>query len=64
MKNLVLNQTNVFNFVKNFQFRPDRWVNTGNTFTTRIISFIRESISNKVEFMSLKQLSIERDKTA
>ncbi|MFX1340068.1 MAG: polysaccharide deacetylase family protein, partial [Promethearchaeota archaeon] len=62
MKNLVLNQTNVFSFLKNVQFRPDRWVNTGNKFTARIINFIREAISNKAKFSNLKQLLIEREK--
>jgi len=61
MKSIVFNQTHGINFVKNFQFRPDRWVNTGNLFISRIISFISESISRKAEFVSLKQLLIEKD---
>jgi len=62
MKDIIFNQSHGFNLFKNIQFRPDRWVNTGTSFITRLISFIKESNSKKAEFMSLKQLSIEWDK--
>lgn len=55
MKDLMINQMNIFNKFKNV-FRPDRWGNTGNSFNTRFISFIKESISNKAEFIILKQM--------
>jgi len=55
MKDLMYNQMNIFNKFKNM-FRPDRWGNTGNSFITRINSFIKESISNKAEFIILKQM--------
>jgi hypothetical protein len=60
MKNLAFTQINLFNFFKNFQLRPDRWFNTGNCFTSRFISFIKESISKKAEFITLKQLCREK----
>ncbi len=60
MKNLAFTQSNLFNFVKYFQFRPDRWINTGNCFTARFISFIKESISKKAKFMTLNQLYCEK----
>ncbi len=62
MKDLIFNQKKKFDIFKNIMFRPDRWVNTGNSFLTRFSSFIKESISQKAKFITLKQLIIERDK--
>jgi peptidoglycan/xylan/chitin deacetylase (PgdA/CDA1 family) len=59
MKDLIFNQTNPYNKYKNLLFRPDRWINTGNRFLTRLRNFIKEALSNKVEFITLKELISE-----
>ncbi|MFX1355514.1 MAG: polysaccharide deacetylase family protein [Promethearchaeota archaeon] len=56
MKNLLSNQMDLLNVTKNFFFRPDRWINTGEAFLSRFSNFIRESLSKKAEFVMLKQL--------
>ena len=56
MNKIIVNQSNLLNIFKNFIFRPDRRVNTGNSFIERISSFINESISKNAEFVILKQL--------
>ena len=62
MKDLMVNQKKVFDIFKNIMLRPDRWFNTGNSFLTRFNNFIKESISKKAEFITLKQLIVEKDK--
>ena len=56
MNEIIFNQSNLLNIFKNIIFRPDRRVNTGNSFIERISSFINESISKNAEFVILKQL--------
>ena len=56
MNKIIFNQSNLLNIFKNMIFRPDRRVNTGNSFTERISNFINESKSKNVEFIVLKQL--------
>ena len=56
MKDLIFNQANVFNVLKNVFFRPDRLGHTGNKFNTGLSNFIKESISRKAEFLRLNQL--------
>lgn len=56
MKALIFNQSNQFTKYKNIIFRPDRWVNTGDTFIQRLRKFIKVGLSKKVEFGSLKDL--------
>ncbi len=59
MKNLIFNIKNVSGIFKNVFFRPDRLGHTGNKFNTGLSNFIKESISRKAEFVSLKQLISE-----
>ena len=59
MKALIFNQGNIFTIFKNVFFRPDRLAHTGNKFNTGLSNFIKESISRKAEFISLKQLISE-----
>ena len=59
IRSLILNQNNKCNLFKNYFFRLDRWVNTGDSFITRIRKFIREALSRKAEFVTLKQLAID-----
>jgi len=62
MKALVFNQINLFNKCKNYLIRPDRWVNTGDTFINRLRSFIKEALSKNVEFVTLKDLIVDKEK--
>jgi len=57
IKSLILNQKSKLNLVKNYLFRLDRWINTGDLFITRIRKFIKEALSKKAEFVTLKQLT-------
>jgi peptidoglycan/xylan/chitin deacetylase (PgdA/CDA1 family) len=58
MKALIFNQTNLINKYKNLLVRPDRWVNTGDKFIQRLSVFIKEALSKKAEFVSLKDLMV------
>lgn len=62
MKALFLNQLNLFKKFKNLIIRPDRWVNTGDKFIQRLRWFIKEALSNKAEFISLKDLIAFKEK--
>ena len=63
MKALIFNQTNQFSKYKNFFIRPDRWVNTGDIFINRLRNFIKEALSKKVGFVTLRDLMISQEKT-
>jgi len=63
MKALFFNQTNLFNKYKNLLIRPDRWVNTGDLFIKRLRNFIKEALSKKVEFVTLRDLMIYKERT-
>jgi len=63
MKALFLNQLNIFKKSKNLLIRPDRWVNTGDEFLQRLRWFIKKALSNKAEFVSLKDLFVFKEKT-
>jgi len=56
MRTLIFNQLSLFNKYKNLFIRPDRWVNTGVKFLNRLRKFIKEALSEKVEFVLLKDL--------
>jgi hypothetical protein len=57
IKTLMFNQKKKLNPIINYFFRLDRWINTGNSFITRIRKFIKEALIKKVEFLTLKQLA-------
>ncbi|MFX0046695.1 MAG: polysaccharide deacetylase family protein [Candidatus Hermodarchaeota archaeon] len=63
MKTLFLDQLNVFKRCKNLIIRPDRWVNTGDKFLNRLSNFIKEALSKKAEFFTLKELITYKEKT-
>ena len=63
IKKLMSKQLNKLSFLKNILFRPDRWINTGNSFISKINRFIQETINLKAEFVTLKQLIIEGNKS-
>ncbi|MFX0104606.1 MAG: polysaccharide deacetylase family protein [Candidatus Hodarchaeota archaeon] len=56
MKDLILNQISIFDIFKRIMFRPDRVVNTGDSFIIKMNSLIKEYILKKAEFIVLKQL--------
>ena len=56
MSKIIFNQSNLRNIFKNMIFRPDRRVNTGNSFIKKLSNFINESKSKNIEFVVLKQL--------
>lgn len=56
MRSLLFNQTGISEILKTAFFRPDRWINTGDLFLSRFKNFIKEFLSNKAEFIMLKQL--------
>ncbi|MFX0007304.1 MAG: polysaccharide deacetylase family protein [Promethearchaeota archaeon] len=57
VKTLMFNQKKNFSLFINFFFRLDRWINTGNSFLTRLRKFIKDSLNKKAEFITLKQLT-------
>jgi len=63
MKTLIFNHPNLFIKYKNLLIRPDRWVNTGDLFINRLRNFIKEALSKKIEFVTLKDLFIDKEKT-
>ena len=63
IKRLILNQSNKFNLFKDYFFRIDRWVNTGDLFIKRLRNFIKEALSKKVEFVTLRDLMIYKERT-
>jgi len=63
MKALFFNQTNLFNKYKNLLIRPDRWANTGDIFINRLRNFIKEALFKKVEFVTLRDLMIYKERT-
>jgi peptidoglycan/xylan/chitin deacetylase (PgdA/CDA1 family) len=56
MKRLILKKSNINIALKNILFRPDRWWNTGISFTNKLSLFINDFISNQIEFITLKKL--------
>ena len=59
IRSLILIQNNKYNLFKNYFFRLDRWVNTGDVFIARIRKFIKEALSRKAVFVTLKQMAID-----
>jgi len=57
IKAIMFNQKKKINLFINYFFRLDRWINTGNSFLTRIRKFIKEALNKKAEFLTLKQLA-------
>ncbi|MFX0039653.1 MAG: polysaccharide deacetylase family protein [Promethearchaeota archaeon] len=55
-KELIFMQKSKLNLFKNLFFRPDRWINTGDSFITRINKFIKEALFKNAKFVTLKQL--------
>jgi len=49
------------NLFKNSSYRIDRWINTGESFITRINKLIKEALFKKAEFITLKQLMTKID---
>ena len=62
MKALIFNQTNLLRKYKNLLIRLDRWVNTGDIFINRLRSFIKEALSKKAEFVTIRDLVISKEK--
>ena len=56
MKKVLLNQKGALNIFKNVVFRPDRWLNTGNSFIKRFNNFLRDAVLKEVDFITLNQL--------
>jgi len=63
MRTLIFNQTSLFNKFNNPFIRPDRWINTGDKFLNRLRKFIKEALSEKVEFVLLKDLVDYKEKS-
>ncbi|MFX1325447.1 MAG: polysaccharide deacetylase family protein, partial [Promethearchaeota archaeon] len=55
MRKIVLNRIRGFARLKHIILRPDRIVNTGNSFIKRLSKFIKESLSKNAEFIMLKE---------
>ena len=56
IRKLLITQKFNSKLVKTYLFRPDRWINTGDRFILRLKKFIKEALSKKVEFITLKNL--------
>lgn len=56
MNKLIFNQSLTFKVFKKIIFRPDRWVNTGDSFIIKLSYFIKESLFKKAKFITLRQL--------
>jgi peptidoglycan/xylan/chitin deacetylase (PgdA/CDA1 family) len=59
MRTLILSQNEAIIRYKNLLFRPDRWVNTGEKFLSRLRYFIKNAQSKGVRFVTLKDLILE-----
>ncbi len=55
MKTLMRNHSKSI-FLKNLLFRPDRWINTGNSFEKKLSNLIDSFYSNKWDFIALSQI--------
>lgn len=55
-KKLMLTQKSRLNLLRNYFLRPDRWIKTGKTFVIRMNKLIKFALSQKVEFVPLKDL--------
>ena len=62
MKDIIRSQMGAFNLFLNLSYRPDRWLNTGDIFNTKIHNFIKGSLSKKAEFLTLKQLYLQESR--
>ncbi len=62
MKEVLRNQMSGFNLFLNLSYRPDRWLNTGDKFNTKIHNFINNTLSKKAEFLTLKQLYFQENR--
>jgi len=62
MKEVLHNQMSGFNLFLNLSYRPDRWLNTGDKFNAKIHNFIKDSLSKKAEFLTLKQLYFQESR--
>lgn len=60
MKKLISSQIDKLNLFKDLIIRPDRWINTGNLFVSKIRHFIDEVLSKKGDFVTMKQLLTKR----
>lgn len=56
MRELILKRTNQLKFMENLLFRPDRWLNTGLPFETKLRDLIDFILSKKIGFITLKQI--------
>ena len=59
MRELILKRTNQLKFIKNLLFRPDRWLNTGLPFKSKLCDLIDFILLKKGEFVTLKQICSE-----
>lgn len=59
MKELILKRINKLKFLINLLFRPDRWLNTGVPFGSKLLNLIDYTLSKKIEFITLKQLCVK-----
>lgn len=55
-KKLMLTQKSNLNLFKDYLFRPDRWIKTGETFITRLNEMIEFALMKKAEFVTLRDL--------
>jgi hypothetical protein len=62
MKSLILNYSDPLTKYKCLFFRPDRWFNTGTKFLDTLSYFIDKCISEKVNFVTLKELLADEAK--
>ncbi|MFX1375922.1 MAG: polysaccharide deacetylase family protein [Promethearchaeota archaeon] len=56
IKSLMLNENFKGKLFKDYLIRPDRWIKTGDSFLIKIENFIKEALSRKAEFVTIKQL--------
>ena len=56
MKEELLNRFKGFDRIRQIMFRPDRVINTGDKFISKIANFIKDSISVGAEFVTLKSV--------
>jgi hypothetical protein len=56
MKSLILNHDDPRTKYNSLLFRPDRWFNTGTKFLNKLSYFIDKCMSEKANFVTLKDL--------
>ena len=57
VKKIMKKELNYSKRLRNYFFRPDRWINTGQSFIDRLDQVIKLTINQNAQFFTLRALS-------